>query len=230
MTVLAIDTSTNVMGVSLSKDDSIIGETITFINKNHSVRLMPAIDLLMKECNVKPKELTKIVVAKGPGSYTGVRIGVTVAKTLAYTLNIPIIGVSSLKVLASNGRHFSGLVCPIFDARRNLLFTGLYDFRGKETVNIIEDCNIDRSAWVEKLKLFNEPILFIGNDVAIHKDFIKEHLKESAVFVKNNLNNQRPSELFNCSVEEKEESIHEFSPEYLRLSEAEANWLAGQEK
>lgn len=230
MTVLAIDTSTNVMGISLLKDQSVIGETITFINKNHSVRLMPAIDSLMKECNIKPKELTKIVVAKGPGSYTGVRIGVTVAKTLAFTLNIPIIGVSSLKVLAANGRFFSGLVCPIFDARRNLLFTGLYDFRGNESKSILDDCNIDRSIWMEKLKSFNEPILFIGNDVAIHKDFIIEHLKERAIFSTNNLNNQRPSELFNCSFEEKEEAVHEFAPEYLRLSEAEANWLAGQEK
>lgn len=230
MTVLAIDTSTNVMGISLLKDQSVIGETITFINKNHSVRLMPAIDSLMKECNIKPKELTKIVVAKGPGSYTGVRIGVTVAKTLAFTLNIPIIGVSSLKVLAANGRYFSGLVCPIFDARRNLLFTGLYDFRGNQTTSMLEDCNIDRTVWMEKLKSFNDPILFIGNDVAIHKDFILEHLKERAIFVTDNLNNQRPSELFNCSLEDKEETVHEFAPEYLRLSEAEANWLAGQEK
>ena len=191
---------------------------------------MPAINSLMEECNVKPKELSKIVVAKGPGSYTGVRIGVTVAKTLAFTLKIPIIGVSSLKVLAANGRYFNGLVCPIFDARRNLLFTGLYDFRGPISKSIIEDCNIDRSIWIEKLKSYNEQILFIGNDVAIHKEFIIEHLKEKAVFVKDNMNNQRPSELFNCSLEEKEESVHDFVPEYLRLSEAEANWLASQEK
>ncbi|MET3196957.1 tRNA (adenosine(37)-N6)-threonylcarbamoyltransferase complex dimerization subunit type 1 TsaB [Bacillus sp. OAE603] len=230
MTVLAIDTSTNVMGISLLKDESVIGETITFINKNHSVRLMPAIDALMKECNIKPKELTKIVVAKGPGSYTGVRIGVTVAKTLAFSLNIPIVGVSSLKALASNGRYFEGLVCPIFDARRNLLFTGLYDFRGNETSSILNECNIDRSVWMEKLKSLNEPILFVGNDVAIHKDYIIEQLNERAIFATNNLNNQRPSELFNCSLEEKEESVHEFAPEYLRLSEAEANWLADQEK
>ena len=230
MTVLAIDTSTNVMGISLIKDQTVIGETITFINKNHSVRLMPAINSLMEECNIKPKELTKIVVAKGPGSYTGVRIGVTVAKTLAFTLNIPITGVSSLKVLAANGRYFNGLVCPIFDARRNLLFTGLYDFRGQESKNILADCNIERSVWIEKLKSFNEPILFIGNDVAIHKEYIVEQLKDKAIFVKNNLNNQRPSELFNCSLEEKEETVHSFAPEYLRLSEAEANWLASQEK
>jgi tRNA threonylcarbamoyladenosine biosynthesis protein TsaB len=230
MTVLTIDTSTNVMGISLIKDHTVIGETITFINKNHSVRLMPAIDTLMNECNIKPKELTKIVVAKGPGSYTGVRIGVTVAKTLAFTLNIPIIGVSSLKVLAANGRYFDGLVCPIFDARRNLLFTGLYDFRGQVSNNTLGDCNIDRTLWIEKLKSYDEPILFIGNDVAIHKDFILEHLKDKAIFVKDTLNNQRPSELFNCALEEKEEPVHNFAPEYLRLSEAEANWLASQEK
>lgn len=230
MTVLAIDTSTNVMGISLIKDQFVIGETITFINKNHSVRLMPAIDSLMHECNIKPKDLSKILVAKGPGSYTGVRIGVTVAKTLAFSLNLPIIGVSSLKLLAANGRYFSGLVCPIFDARRNLFFTGLYDFRRDNSKSILEDCNIDRSIWIEKLKTFDEQILFIGNDVALHKEFIIEHLGEKAVFAKENMNNQRPSELFNCSLEENEETVHQFAPEYLRLSEAEANWLASQEK
>jgi tRNA threonylcarbamoyladenosine biosynthesis protein TsaB len=228
MTVLAIDTSTNVLGISLMKNNSVIGETITFINKNHSVRLMPAIELLMKECNIKPKELSKIVVAKGPGSYTGVRIGVTIAKTLAFTLNIPITGVSSLKVLAANGRYFHGLVCPLFDARRNLLYTGLYDF--KNGTSVFEDCNIDRSVWIEKLKTLNEPILFVGNDVALHKDFIIENLNERAVFINDNLNNQRPSELFSLMDEELEESAHNFSPEYLRLSEAESNWLASQEK
>lgn len=80
MKVLAIDTSNYVMGVSLIDGNTVTGEIITNLTKNHSVRLMPAVEQLLKECNVKTKELDKIVVAAGPGSYTGVRIGVTVAK------------------------------------------------------------------------------------------------------------------------------------------------------
>jgi tRNA threonylcarbamoyladenosine biosynthesis protein TsaB len=229
MTVLAIDTSTNVMGIALMKEKQIIGEVITYINKNHSVRLMPAIEQLMKECNVKPNELTKIAVAKGPGSYTGVRIGVTVAKTLAYTLNIPLVGISSLKLLAANGRYFNGLVCSLFDARRTQLYTGLYDAKNGQIETVIDDCNILREQWVEQLKTYEQPILFVGNDVSLHEDYLKEALGDMAVFT--NQNNQRPSELAYFSlIEKEEESVHHFTPEYLRLAEAEANWIANQQK
>ena len=109
MTILAIDTSNHTLGIALVRDDTVVGESITYLKKNHSVRAMPTVEALMKECGVAPNELSKIVVAKGPGSYTGVRIGVTIAKTLAWTLSIPITAVSSLETLAANGRYFDGM-------------------------------------------------------------------------------------------------------------------------
>ena len=84
---------------------------------------MPAIEKLLRECELTPQDLTKIVVAKGPGSYTGVRIGVTIAKTMAWALNIPLVGVSSLAVLAATaGRYFNGFLSPLFECpeRTNL--------------------------------------------------------------------------------------------------------------
>ena len=110
MNVLAIDTSTNVLGVAVANEKGIVGEQITFTKRNHSVRAMPSIEAILKECGLKPKDLDKIVVAKGPGSYTGVRIGVTIAKTLAWSLGIPLSGVSSLEALALNERYFNGLI------------------------------------------------------------------------------------------------------------------------
>ena len=77
MTILAIDTSNHTLGIALVKDSTVIGESITYLKKNHSLRAMPTVEALMKECGVVPSELSKIVVAKGPGSYTGVRIGVS---------------------------------------------------------------------------------------------------------------------------------------------------------
>jgi len=115
MKILAIDTSNFALGVALLNGNQVVGEYITNVKKNHSVRAMPAIEKLMHDCDMKPVDLDKIVVAKGPGSYTGVRIGVTIAKTLAWTLNIPISGVSSLEVLAANGNVFLGYICPLFD-------------------------------------------------------------------------------------------------------------------
>ena len=102
---------------------------MTNMKKNHSVRVMPAIEQLLNDCDMKPTDLDKIVVAKGPGSYTGVRIGVTIAKTLAWTLNIPLVGISSLEVLAASVEDIlHGFVSPLFDARRGQIYTGLYQF------------------------------------------------------------------------------------------------------
>src|SRR5699024_1076461 len=100
MNILAMDTSNQALGVAILKDEEIIGEMVTNIAKNHSVRLMPAIDQLMKEVNLSPDELDKIVVAKGPGSYTGARIGLPNAKPWPWPLSIRIPGVSSLEALA----------------------------------------------------------------------------------------------------------------------------------
>ena len=89
---------------------------------------------------MKPADLDKIVVAKGPGSYTGVRIGVTIAKTFAWTLNIPLVGISSLEALAAGvGRHFDGFISPLFDARRGQIYTGLYQFKNGQLESVIQD-------------------------------------------------------------------------------------------
>ncbi len=114
MKILAMDTSNQVLSVALLDDKQLIGEITTNIAKNHSVRLMPAVEKLMKDVNVKPSELDRIIVAKGPGSYTGVRIGLATAKTMAWALDIPVIGVSSLEALAYQGILFDGIICPFF--------------------------------------------------------------------------------------------------------------------
>src|SRR5699024_12796876 len=117
MNILAMDTSNQALGVAILKDEEIIGEMVTNIANNHSVRLMPAIDQLMKDVNLCPDELDKIVVAKGPGSYTGVRIGFSTAESLAWALDTPLTGVSSVEALADQGRCSHATVCPFFVAR-----------------------------------------------------------------------------------------------------------------
>ena len=130
MKILAIDTSNYVLGISLIDQEKVIGEYITNLKKNHSVRVMPAIEYLMKECEIVPGDLTKIIVAKGPGSYTGVRIGVTIAKSLAWSLQIPLVGVSSLEARQPRrGAILKGEFFPLFDARRGQIYTGLYQFK-----------------------------------------------------------------------------------------------------
>lgn len=227
MKILAIDTSNYVLGIALIDGDTVIGEYITNLKKNHSVRVMPAIDALMRDCDLKAADLSKIVVAQGPGSYTGVRIGVTIAKTLAWSLKIPLSAVSSLEVLAATcGRYFDGHISPLFDARRGQIYTGLYRFNTKEHLTVVsEDKLILSKDWAQHLKELNSQILFVGNDLSIHQDVIREHLEERAIFAQPTELNPRPSELAFLGREKSVEDVHTFVPNYIRLAEAEANWL-----
>jgi tRNA threonylcarbamoyladenosine biosynthesis protein TsaB len=228
MTILSIDTSNYPLGVALIEEDKVIGEYITYIKKNHSVRAMPAIEQLLKDCGIEAKDLTKVVVANGPGSYTGVRIGVTLAKTLAWSLGIPLIPVSSLATLASSGRYFTGYIVPLFDARRGQVYTGLYEFQGDQLICVEDDCNILLKEWVTKLKDFNKDILFVGNDVALHESMIKEVLGDQAKIAPFVSHNPRPSELAFIGSGMKETSAHEVLPNYIRMAEAEVKWLESQ--
>ncbi|MFP5110459.1 tRNA (adenosine(37)-N6)-threonylcarbamoyltransferase complex dimerization subunit type 1 TsaB [Neobacillus sp. C211] len=231
MTILAIDTSNYALGVALLEDNQVLGEYITNLKKNHSVRIMPAIQTLMKDCEKVPADLTKIVVAKGPGSYTGVRIGVTIAKTLAWTLNIPLVGISSLEILASGvGRYFDGYVSPLFDARRGQVYTGLYQYQNDELQTIEEDRLVMLVDRAEDLKNSGKTILFVGNDLPLHQAAIEAALGSQAVFAASTEQNPRPSELALLGKDKPGEDIHSFVPNYIRLAEAEAKWLEAKGK
>ncbi|NNU91574.1 tRNA (adenosine(37)-N6)-threonylcarbamoyltransferase complex dimerization subunit type 1 TsaB [Anoxybacillus sp. CHMUD] len=230
MKVLAIDTSTFVMGVAVVDGQIVKGEMITNLKKNHSIRVMPAIESLLQECDVNPQDLDRIVVAKGPGSYTGVRIGVTIAKTLAWTLNIPLVGVSSLEVMAANAKYFGGLIVPLMDARRGQIYTGLYKAEGGNIQSIVADQVILATDWANELKAYDQSILLVGNDSVLHEATFVEVLGRSVQVASATLHNPRPSELAWLGMNREPEDVHTFVPNYIRLAEAEANWLARQQE
>ncbi|MCL7748821.1 tRNA (adenosine(37)-N6)-threonylcarbamoyltransferase complex dimerization subunit type 1 TsaB [Halalkalibacter alkaliphilus] len=229
---LAIDTSSFVMGIAVTEGDRTLGEVTTNIKKNHSIRLMPAIDQLMSEVDVKPNELEKIVVANGPGSYTGVRIGVTTAKTLAWSLNIPIIGVSSIAVLAQAGRFFQGVISPIMDARRGQVYTGHYETKGIDVLEVTNDRLIMLEDWLVYLQELRKPVLFVGQDVSMHEVMIREKLGDHAHFATGSMALPRPAELARLggALTADIDSVHSFVPNYLQLAEAEANWQKAQKE
>lgn len=227
MNILAIDTSNYVMGVAVLKEGAVAGEYVTNIKKNHSIRLMPAIDQVMKETGTKPEELDRIAVAHGPGSYTGVRIGLTTAKTMAWSLGIPVVGVSSLEAVARQGAFFSGYVCPFFDARRGLVYTGLY--RSDMTIDKAEK-NILMEDWLHQLKELGEPILFLSQDLKVHEEQILDILGERAVLPEAPYQYARPSIIASVAKGMEPGPLHELVPNYLRIPEAEAKWLEQQGK
>ncbi|TWT05876.1 tRNA (adenosine(37)-N6)-threonylcarbamoyltransferase complex dimerization subunit type 1 TsaB [Planomicrobium sp. CPCC 101079] len=227
MIFLGIDTSNSPLAVALVKDGTVLVEETTNLKINHSLTAMPAVEEMMAKAKVSPADLTHIAVAEGPGSYTGVRIGLTIAKTLAWSLKIPLYMVSSLKVLAANGQFFDGLICPIMDARRGTVFTGAYD--GLSLQEIIPDQHSDLKEFLEKLQQYNKPVLFTGIDVSVHEATIREAMGDKAFFSAPQNRLPRASNLIMLAKDSEPVDVHQAIPDYHRITEAEANYIKAQE-
>lgn len=232
MNVLAIDTSSRFLSIAVLQEGTLVGQYTTHAERNHSTKLMPAIESLLKDVNLEPKELDEIVVAEGPGSYTGIRIGVTTAKTMSWALDIPLYVVSSLEALSYRAFIAGGYVCPIFDARRGLVFTGLYNHENDQMVNIKPDCNILFTEWLEQISDLigpNETITFLSPEIEVFKEDIIAKFENRAIILPKIYHHPEASFLYQASRNKKPTDPHAVTPNYLRLSEAEANWLREQE-
>ena len=139
MPYLALDTSTAALTIAVGERGKLLGEASTQLSRNHSVKLMPLVESLLNNLDIRPEQLQGFVVGRGPGSYTGVRIAVTAAKALAYAMNLPLVGVSSLDGLARHGQMSDALVVPLIDARRRQAYTAFYEIEGGQFVKIQED-------------------------------------------------------------------------------------------
>ena len=172
MKVLAFDTSSKALSLAILEDKQVLAETMINIKKNHSITLMPAIDFLMGSLDWTPKDLDRIVVAEGPGSYTGLRIAVATAKTLAHTLNIELVGMSSL--LALLPRQQEGLIVPLMDARRNNVYAGFYE----NAKPVMPEAHLSFAEVVEQVK-DAEQVTFVG-EVGVFVEQIQEQLPQAS--------------------------------------------------
>ncbi|WP_431028211.1 tRNA (adenosine(37)-N6)-threonylcarbamoyltransferase complex dimerization subunit type 1 TsaB [Lysinibacillus sp. LZ02] len=228
---LGIDTANAPLSVAIVEDGKVLAEVVQNIKRTHSVGAMPAVEELFAKANIKPAQIDAIAVSEGPGSYTGVRIGVTIAKTLAWTLKKPLVGVSSLQALAANAKLFNGVICPLFDARRQNVYAAVY--RGGTLEAVISDYHDHIDGLIEKLQALQEPVLFIGTDVAVFWDQLKAALGDAAIRASYTLDLPRAAELVTLAQTREVpavEAVHHFVPEYRRIAEAEANWIAEQKK
>jgi tRNA threonylcarbamoyladenosine biosynthesis protein TsaB len=151
---LALDTATDAMTIAIFKDDLLIGESSSPSERNHSNRLLPAIQELTTELGMPMRSLSGIVVGQGPGSYTGIRIGVTVAKTLAWSLRIPLIAISSLEAMAYGVIETSETVgvIPMIDARRGRAYTAFYKNNGDSWTCTVPDGIKSMEQFLDELK------------------------------------------------------------------------------
>lgn len=215
MKQLMIDTSTTRLSVALSEHGQIQAEATVMVSKNHAVTLMPMIEQLMNAVKWTPTELERIVVTTGPGSYTGIRIGVTTAKTLAYTLQIPLVGVSALRLMAA-APNTELPVVSLIDARRGNAYIGHY----QQNEAVTPDRHASVTAWLEAN--ITGPFVVVG-DVEPFRDALASYDYTEAPAAHSY---GRASDL--VALGEVTNDVHAFEPEYLRLAEAEAKWLEGQ--
>jgi len=222
---IAFDTSNQPLSVALIDAGSVIAQIETNISRNHSEQLLPAIDQLVADAGWHASDLERVIVSAGPGSYTGLRIGVTTAKTLAYTLGLELAGVSSLALLAANEMDSKAVIVPVMDARNDNLYTAAYQWiDGNMVVNLS-----DQHSNFEKLvgalqELSTDEIVFVGEF-----ERFKERLQAqfpSARFSEDNLPHAGKSlaVLNPEKILTKTDDIHQFVPNYHRLSQAEADW------
>lgn len=214
MKVLAFDTSSKALSLAILEDKQVLAETMINIKKNHSITLMPAIDFLMGSLDWTPKDLDRIVVAQGPGSYTGLRIAVATAKTLAHTLKIELVGVSSLLALVPE--QAEGLVIPIMDARRNNVYAGFY----QSGQPVQPEAHLPLAEVLEMAGAANQPVTFVGETAAFAEQ-IKAALPQATI---------QPTlpdatAIGRLGLDLPAQSIHDFVPNYLKRVEAEENWL-----
>ncbi|VIX59874.1 molecular chaperone [Streptococcus pneumoniae] len=213
MKVLAFDTSSKALSLAILEDKQVLAETTINIKKNHSITLMPAIDFLMASLDWTPKDLDRIVVAEGPGSYTGLRIAVATAKTLAYTLNIELVGMSSLLALVPHQQE--GLFVPLMDARRNNVYAGFYE----NAKPVMAEAYLSFEEVLEKVKGTSQ-VTFVG-EVGPFVEQIQKHLPRTDY--KETLPNA--ANLALLAWDKEADSLHDFVPNYLKRVEAEENWL-----
>ena len=214
MKIAAFDTSSKALTLAILEDETLLAQMTLNIKKNHSITLMPAIDFLMNSLDMKPTDLDRIVVAQGPGSYTGLRMAVATAKTLAHTLKIELVGVSSLLALVPE--QVEGLVIPVMDARRNNVYAGFY----QSGQSVRPEAHLPLAEVLEIAGVADQPVTFVG-ETAVFAVQIEAALP--GVSVQPTLPDA--AAIGRLGLDLPAQSIHDFVPNYLKRVEAEENWL-----
>lgn len=228
MNLLAFETSGKAASVAVMKEGRIVGELTVSTRLNHSEKLMPMIDELLKKTEMSIGDMDYVAVSAGPGSFTGLRIGISTAKGLALALDVPVVAVSSLEVLANNLAYADLLVCPLVDARRNQVYSGVFRWEGSEIVRVLNEDTYDMRELLFLLKKKESPVVFLGEDIDKFKDQIREALGEKGLLAAAQANFPRGASVAGLALGKIEagevEDAFSIRPIYLRQAEAERQY------
>lgn len=229
MIILGIETTSSAASVALVDGEKLIGEFSANAKLSHLEKLMPMIHNLLQKCEIKLDDISGIAISEGPGSFTGIRIGASAAKTLAQVKNIPMVSVPTLKALSYNLMHYEGVICPILDARRNQVYGGAYKWENGELIEIVVGMaySIDELIDEVKSKTTEENIIFLGDGITPYKEDIIKRLGNRAKFAAQFIRTQKASSVAQLGYEMMEKGLTEgymdMKPNYMRKSEAERN-------
>lgn len=218
MKILSIDTASDLCTVAVLEDENCIKEIIVDDARNHSEKIMPVIEQALSETNLNLKDINLFVCDKGPGSFTGIRIGVGTVLAFQDTLNIPCVGISSLEALAYNIKQ-DGIICSLIDAKNNNVYFGLFELKNNEYTQLdnLDFKTIDET--IEILKSYTSPITFVGDGAITHKNLLETNFENCLFVEKNNLSSYS---LGIAGLSKYKKGIEtSLMPLYLRKSQAE---------
>ena len=225
MKILAIDSSGLVASVALLEDGVLLAEYTVNYKKTHSQTLLPMLDAAAQMTELDLDSLDAIAVAGGPGSFTGLRIGAATAKGLGLALDRPLISVPTTAALACNLYDTAGVICPMMDARRSQVYTGIYRFENHELMTVMEQKPMAVEEAAAELNRLGEPVTLLGDGAAVYMDRLKDLLDVPFSEAPPHLNRQRAGALAALGAKYYREgrvcTAAEHRPDYLRLSQAE---------
>lgn len=224
MKILALDTSTMMASCAVMDEERVLAEYSLSQEMSHSEKLVPMIKEMLDGLNMKIQDIDLYGVAIGPGSFTGLRIGVATIKTFAHMFDKPIIGVSTLEALAFN-LPYNEIVVPMIDARRNRVYTGIYSWEGGNLRTIMEPDAMEIDDLLKNLSDNHDNIVVTGDGVNIHFDKIEEMLMQDVNYATMGLNYCRASSIGELAYikykSDKIDNYYTLVPDYLRKSQAE---------
>ncbi len=234
MRILALDSSGLVATVAIVEEEQLIAEYTVNYKKTHSQTLLPMLDEIGKMTELDLQTIDAIAVAGGPGSFTGLRIGSATAKGLGLALNKPLIHVPTVEGLAYNMWGIEGLICPIMDARREQVYTGVYRFEEGMLKVLDDQMAIAVDELIEKLNGYGEKVTFLGDGVPVYGGKLEAGLSVPYTFAPAHRNRQSAASVGALAVqyykEGRCETAGEHRPDYLRVSQAERERAEKDEK
>jgi len=220
--ILTVDTSTPAGSVALSRGEELLGEVLLHLRGTHTDRILGSMNWMLAEAGFKPNDMDAFGVVVGPGSFTGLRVGVGTVKGLAYACGVPVVGVSSLETLATQCPASAYPVCALIDARKKEVYASVFDCKAGEPASVIPEQVLSPDALLDHL---HDDHLFIGSGALLYRDLIRQRMGERCHFVSWSLNLPRASHaamlVLSRLRDGQGKTAREIMPRYIRASEAE---------